>query len=162
MAPDSGITTEQTVFGPKLTGDRIHNPENPGCSVKMATGIDDDEFTIVLRSLAQREDQRQMQVQFNRMISDTASQVEPLNATCRVSGHFNKEADIYVTLAPIDMRFRKLWAMVLVQDGGRMTLTCKESRELTTEQATLSDLLPALAWEPDNMKTPNGPDNGYT
>jgi hypothetical protein len=67
---------------------------------------------------------------------EISSGVEPLNAKLAdFLAHYSKEEMVTITvrLAPADSGCFRLWAMVLYQGGRRMTLTGKDSPELTLE-----------------------------
>jgi hypothetical protein len=84
--------------------------------------------------------------------------VEPLNAKfADFVAHYGKEELVVITLglATVGSGCFRLWAMFLYQEGPRMTLTGKESHELTKVQTGIAGLLAAPSWEHAREKTPD-------
>jgi hypothetical protein len=133
FAPGEGINPARMIFGRKSVGNRQSNPGNPEGNVTIATASE-GVYPEVQRTLAVWEQTRQVQEQFNRRFAEISSRVEHLNATfAELVAQYSKEEMLAITLglAPVESGCYELWATVLMQDGRRMTLSGRESPELT-------------------------------
>jgi hypothetical protein len=148
FGPTEGVEKAKVIFSAAVTGERQHNPENPGSYITMMRE-DEEGLVAVPGSLERWERPKREQEQFNRRIFEISQEVDPLNAKLgRFLAQYSKEERLAITvgLAPTDVGSLKAWAMVLHQGGRRMTHTAREAVE-TRERAAVKGLMTALQWE---------------